>query len=431
MSLAGAIRGIRGFRLDRRKTIAIMALACALFVMRRPDAIVRPQFWAEDGAVWYADAYGLGPVRSLFSTQDGYFSTYLRLTADASLALPLRWAPLLFVLVALALQLAPAAVFLSSRFKHVVRSDAARVAIVGLYVLAPNVAETHLNATNAQWYLALLAFLAVTAGPPAGRAWKAFDAGVLALSGLSGPYALFLLPVVALAWLRDRERRHLGNAAILAACAAVQVSALLVGTRGARVAVLPRMDALTLLYMLAKQVWVGGVAGARAGIVAAPDGTRHLFAALAATAAAAIVLGRAVARGPFALKAFILFAGLNLLASLACPNVGIPNSDPSYPGLAWKIMLGSDSGSRYWLFPILAFQSSLAFVAFSGGRVARWIATGFLAAGMVGIVADFSHPPYADRDFPGQAAAFDARPAGAWQTFPLDPDGWEMRLRKK
>jgi len=40
--------------------LSAIALAVIAIVSRRPDVILHPQFYAEDGVVWYAQAYSLG-----------------------------------------------------------------------------------------------------------------------------------------------------------------------------------------------------------------------------------------------------------------------------------------------------------------------------------------------------------------------------------
>src|SRR5664280_1995630 len=58
--------------------------AAGLVVSRQPDAILHAQFFAEDGHVWFADAYNRGWFTSLSRTQDGYFQTCLLYTSDAA-----------------------------------------------------------------------------------------------------------------------------------------------------------------------------------------------------------------------------------------------------------------------------------------------------------------------------------------------------------
>ena len=46
--------------LARTGQILVFGTAVALIIVRRPDAILNVQFWAEDGVLWYASAYNLG-----------------------------------------------------------------------------------------------------------------------------------------------------------------------------------------------------------------------------------------------------------------------------------------------------------------------------------------------------------------------------------
>jgi len=44
----------------------VYCLAVLAILSRRPDALFRPQFYAEDGAVWYAEAYDFGWLHLLY-----------------------------------------------------------------------------------------------------------------------------------------------------------------------------------------------------------------------------------------------------------------------------------------------------------------------------------------------------------------------------
>src|SRR6266851_5375764 len=57
---------------------AIFLIAFVLLFARRPDAILHAQFYAEDGAYFYSDAYQFG-WRCLLMPYGGYLSTLLRL----------------------------------------------------------------------------------------------------------------------------------------------------------------------------------------------------------------------------------------------------------------------------------------------------------------------------------------------------------------
>jgi len=65
-----------------------IAVTAALLFLRRPDAVFHAQFWAEDGVLWFADAYNFGPLKPLLWARAGYLQTLPRLACAAAL-----WAP--------------------------------------------------------------------------------------------------------------------------------------------------------------------------------------------------------------------------------------------------------------------------------------------------------------------------------------------------
>jgi hypothetical protein len=78
--------------------IAGFAIDLLLIFLRDPSLFTRPQFWAEDGKVWYAQAYNQGWLHSLTQPLGGYLNTLQRLGAGAALLVPFRWAPLVMAL---------------------------------------------------------------------------------------------------------------------------------------------------------------------------------------------------------------------------------------------------------------------------------------------------------------------------------------------
>jgi hypothetical protein len=93
----------------------VFLLACAVIISRRPDAVFHVQFYAEDGHVWYADAYNLGWWPALFRTWTGYFLTLPRIAASLALLVPLYRVPLFLNLVAIFVQALPVNLLLTVR----------------------------------------------------------------------------------------------------------------------------------------------------------------------------------------------------------------------------------------------------------------------------------------------------------------------------
>lgn len=411
---------------------AVFLFAVALIFLRRPDALLHAQFWAEDGAVWYRHAHDLGALRPFLMTQDGYFSTYLRIAALAAQSVPLALAPLFLAVIAFALQAAPAVFLLSPRFKDAIPDMRARLALAVTYLLLPNTAEIHGNATNAQWYLALLAFMIVIARVPTSRAGKALDAATLALAGLSGPYAVFLTPLAWLRWRAEKNRQRLRQLAVLATTGATQLFALFVLNGGSRFGYRPNPDFGTLLAMLEKQVFAGGLLGIRGYrfVVERVPAPGLVLAALAVFCLSMLVI--AAKRGSWHLRFLFAFAGMSFVTSLLAPNIGVTAGAEDYARRAWPTMFASSSGSRYWFLPILSLATVILWTQAKKNprflRVAGRVGLFLMALGMA---ADFRDPPLPDLDFPRYAAAYEALPDGQTVVIPLNPSGWEMSLTKK
>src|SRR5580765_2094708 len=85
-----------------RREVLLLAVAAGICVaalyLKQPQAFRLPQFYAEEGQVFFADAYNDGWV-SLTYTANGYFHLFPRLLANLTLALRVPYAhiPAVFV----------------------------------------------------------------------------------------------------------------------------------------------------------------------------------------------------------------------------------------------------------------------------------------------------------------------------------------------
>lgn len=158
----------------RRWPVPLLVFAAAFCVLcaRRPDALLTPQFWGEDGACFYEQAYharGENPMVPFRIPIAGYLHTTSRLVAAAEQRVPLGKAPLVGALLALAIQALVPAFVVSRRLAGLVPSGSARLLLGCALVVLPNCQELHANVTSSQWYLALLAGLVLAAGPSGSR----------------------------------------------------------------------------------------------------------------------------------------------------------------------------------------------------------------------------------------------------------------------
>src|SRR5258708_25815832 len=97
---------------------SIFVAAFFILALRRPDALLNAQFYAEDGKYWYAEAYNFG-WRCLLIPVGGYLNTVSRLIGMFSLLFPFLRAPLVMNICALGVGALPVNVFLSSRFSEI------------------------------------------------------------------------------------------------------------------------------------------------------------------------------------------------------------------------------------------------------------------------------------------------------------------------
>ena len=95
----------------------VFLCAVALVISRRPDAITNPQFFGEDG-FWFSKVHDDGPLGALLAANPnrGYFYAVPMLGACLAMLVPLRYAPLVMNVIAIAIMAAPAVLICSSRF---------------------------------------------------------------------------------------------------------------------------------------------------------------------------------------------------------------------------------------------------------------------------------------------------------------------------
>jgi hypothetical protein len=402
---------------------AVFLISFLVLFSHRPDAILNAQFYAEDGARFYADAYEFG-WRCLLMPYGGYLSTLLRLIGLLTQLVPFGLAPLLMNLCALAIQILPVNLFLSARFRAIPYN----VRVFGslLYLALPNAFEIHANTTNIQWHVALLALLVLLSEAEAAKAWRYFDYAVLSFALVDGPLGILLIPVAAvLLWLR-RDRRTAASLWVMIPFAALQ-SLFILFSNSRRPA--PNGASLERLTgILGGQIFLSSVLGVRTFAQVFLFGDRRLLFSVEAAAmiAGLVLVVYGFRSAPFELRLFILFAAGVLILALSHPLAGPETNFPQ-----WQYLQIPGRSSRYYFFPILAFYASLFWLASPGvSKGVRYVAFAFLLLLPIGVYRDWRYPRFADLHFQSYAATFERATVGDQVTIPINPIGWEMQLVK-
>jgi hypothetical protein len=403
-------------------------VAAGLVVSRRPDAILHAQFWAEDGTVWFADAYNQGWFASLFRTQAGYFQTLPRLAAALSLLVPLSWAPLITNLVGLIVQILPVPLLLSRRLSRL-GSLQLRAAMAFIYIALPNCRDMNVTITEAQWHLALVACLLVVSTPPVSHTSKIFDIFVFVLCGATGPFAILLALIAGLSLVFRRTRWGCCPFAIFVFAAAVQTYALLVIDSAARNHGPLGANAEWFVRILAGQVYLGTILGSndlavRAGV---------LFLVCTAIVGS-VLMAYCFYEAGLEWKLLLLFSLLLFTASLCSPLT----LQPEHGKTVWQLV-AQVSGIRYWFFPTLAFAWTLIWFLLGtpprqrstrSRQLCQIVGATLLFVQLTGFVRDWRHPAYKDLHFVSYANELTNSAPGTLVTIPENPDGWSFRLLK-
>ncbi len=412
----------RPLELRRWQHGAAFLLASALLVTRRPDAIFHPQFWAEDGHVWFADAYNLGWWAALFQAHTGYFQTLPRLGAALALLVPLTLAPLVLNVIAITIQALPVNLLLSSRSAQW-GSLHFRALLASTYLVMPNRGEMSFGITESQWLLALGAFLILVTSVPRSRVGKAFDILILLLSGLTGPFCIVLLPfALILAW-KQRDRWLWVRTAVLTALSLIQIWALfVVDPHGRREVALGATPAL-FARLLGGQVFLGTLLGGNR--LATYSGLGVFVFLVCAAIGGTFLVVICFLRSRFQVRLFLMLGILLFALALISPTGAVSNGV-----FAWE-NLASGPGIRYWFFPTLAFAWSILWCLQSRNRALKIVSAILLCIMCFGIIRDWQYPAFPEMHFAYYAKQFESAPVGTAVTIPENPEGWTLRLIKR
>ncbi len=426
-NLALRIRGISNSLETAPSYPYILVLAAGftlLLISRRPQVLFNPQFWAEDGRNWYADAHNHGIIYSLTTPENGYFQTFSRLAAIVAQAFPLDYGPHVFVALAIAVQVAVALFLVSDRMATLLPERKWRVLLAFFYLALPHAAEVFLNVTNSQWHLALLACLILLAAKPVTVGWKAVDIFAVAIMAVSGPCCILLLPIAAVQFFRHRDR-HLGILAlILAAGSMIQLSNYLLVGREIRPQLGASIDLLS--QILARHVFVSPLLGDRGFQKILNIGMWNEAAYIAISIIGIAALIFVFIRASTELRLLLGFAILIIAAGLASPAV-------TRDGGQWQVIASTVTATRYWFILTFSFAAVLSYFASTSADKAARLASYFgLFVFVFGMFGDWKIFGLEDLRFKEHAERYAAAPVGTRIVIRLNPQpGWEMTLIKK
>ena len=400
-------------------------LFAALLVTRRPDCIRNPQFWAEEGSLFFVDAREHSVWLNLATYSYGYFDLLLRLIHQLAAVVRLECAPLVLVLSALSIQATIPTFVISGRCANWIGIFPIRLAAALLYCGLPNSFETHCIALHARVHLAVLAALVIGSTPPLSRLGKIFDAVTLTLSAFSGPFVLLLAPAALLRQWQARTSAARRNCLILVIGFIFAIFAVIesAGQRlGAPLGASLRDGTgivggqFTLGFLLSEKLYAS---------ILRQDWFD--LAAVAGFLALALIIFLILAYGKTESRYLLFIAFGSLLIALAAP-IGAASGMTLWRTL-WSI---PGNGQRYYLVPMAMLLFALsALVGCGKTNVSRWIAaTLLLILAATSERNDWKLPAFTDFQFRKYVALYQSLPLDSSVTVPINPPGWQMKLRK-
>lgn len=378
-----------------RRRLFVALTAMAIIALRKHDSFLNPQFWAEDGDVFFLQAELRG-WSSLGISYEGYLHFLPRIIAVLGRLFPLEAVPVFY---------AAAALIFTGFVAWLVQSPRIRVPAgwAGALAIAiiPHSGEVYLTICNLHWISAIALFALVLMDDPRFPAEGIGDVALLIVVGLTGPFIILALPFFV--WRAWRRRTRWGYGLLMFAliCATAHLPSLL--DRPAST-ITAEWNPLQHAAVIGRRVWVSLFAGQVA-----------VGVAVSATLAIGIpvALGWLLWRRESARGAWLLFAGA--MAVLAATGFKARIDTWNHDDLV--------SGGRYFFTAKILFLWVIAALLPTRHPIGKMTVGLLLLLPAVVNHARFIYPPFPDQRWAYYAEQIRKhRPT----TVPILPEGFSF-----
>ena len=219
---------------ERQLAIGFFLFLIVLIVLRAPNILLEPRFWAEEGSIYFAHALQSNIIEGIFFSPKntaGYFLLAASIPSTISAHfVPVEYAPFIttYFSFAILLLLFSLVIWGESYFWKTLTQKVLACLIVLFFPYSNATGEIWLNTINLQVYCGLLALIIAfehTTELSEIKAW--FLRITLVFCILSGVYAIFLSPIYILKYWHERSKESLIHLSILVLGALIQIVALI------------------------------------------------------------------------------------------------------------------------------------------------------------------------------------------------------------
>ncbi|EUK18919.1 hypothetical protein [Commensalibacter papalotli (ex Servin-Garciduenas et al. 2014)] len=196
------------------QTIALLFLFVIIMCLRAPDVFLYGRFWAEEGYIFFYNAWTMSPLQALFHPFAGYLNLSTNgVTLIARWCIPFEYAPYLTTIIGILFQLLPLFLLLTAKDEWLV-SFQVRLFLTLLLLFVPETAETSLHSLHIQFQLTLACGVILILQPSYSyQRWLKII--ILLLAGLSGLMVFALLPIYAIRCWIDKNKLRIEQFSIL------------------------------------------------------------------------------------------------------------------------------------------------------------------------------------------------------------------------
>jgi hypothetical protein len=205
----------------------LLLLVIGIIFARCPELLTSPRFWAEEGEIYFSEAFNSGIWRSLFLQHLGYYNIIPNLAAGLATLVPLEQAPFVTTYIALLIQVLVSAVVIFGNSPYWDTWPKKFLIACGIQLINPF--EVWLTTISAHFWLCIATFFILLENPYGNeRIRRYFHRVILAIAGFSSVVSIFLTPFfIRKAW-RDSCRESWIQAGILTTAGAIQACALVI-----------------------------------------------------------------------------------------------------------------------------------------------------------------------------------------------------------
>ncbi len=212
----------KAIKKKRFLSIALLLLVGTIVTARRPELLISPRFWAEEGEVYFSAAIRNGFWKALSLEHIGYYNIVPNIATAMAVLVPLELAPFVTTFTAFLCQVLTSAVAIFGKSRFWDTWPKKLIIACGIQLITPF--ELWLTSLNAHFWFCTATFFILLEPIDQNNRIRWFHRVILVFAGLSSVVSVFLTPLFLLKAWQSKLRESWIQTGILMAAGLLQVS---------------------------------------------------------------------------------------------------------------------------------------------------------------------------------------------------------------